>query len=148
MLTSALRILDKKLKVATLSCKLCVQGIERLKRNFFYMKFHNYFLFWNLRALVSITRSLIGYYSRFWVDVNLIISSSFDEFLFKRMDDNLMILGLFDGKKNLDFLEKKENKWWKEYVLFIYLLFLFFIFLITIITWQWIIHEEKKKWKN
>jgi len=45
MLTSALRALDKKLKVATFYWKLCIQLIERLKNNFFYMKFNNYFLF-------------------------------------------------------------------------------------------------------
>jgi hypothetical protein len=45
MLTSAIRALDKKLKVVTLSWKLCIQLIEIVKNNFFYMKFHNYFLF-------------------------------------------------------------------------------------------------------
>jgi len=61
-------------------------------------------LFWGwLYFLVDVNLmifswSLIGYYSRFWVDVNLIISSSFDENFLKRMDDNLMIFGLFDEK--------------------------------------------------
>jgi hypothetical protein len=63
MLTSVLRALDKKLKVVILSWKLCIQLIEIVKSNFFYMKFHNYFLFnsltIDLRTLVSKTLIII-----------------------------------------------------------------------------------------
>ena len=45
MVISVARALDKKLKVATLTWKLCIQFIEKLKSNFFDIKFNNYFLF-------------------------------------------------------------------------------------------------------
>lgn len=72
-----------------------------------------YLLFWGwLNFLVDVnlmifTWSLIGYYSRFWVDVNLM------RIFLKRMDYNLMIYGLFDGFFFfLDFLEKSVlNSW-------------------------------------
>jgi len=71
-------------------------------------------LFWGwLYFLVDVNLmifiwSLIGYYSRFWVDVNLIISSSFDENFFEEDGWQLDDFWLVWWKKKLDFVECLE----------------------------------------
>jgi len=56
ILTSVLRVLDKKFKIETLSCDLCIQHIKTSKSNFFLHK--SYHLFPFFESLTSALRVL------------------------------------------------------------------------------------------